>query len=527
MLTLDLLLGRDYLPFELPPGFVSTSFGQQAQALKLAWNKSAGDCRSSKPVRFNLARHGSLRRQLSIPNPVNQLYLADIICNNWAEIDARIGRESLLSLSRPVLSDKGTPRLQKKFEQKVQPENRARARAGMRYILRTDIARFYPSIYTHSIEWAAIGKSTAKEAFRRGDKRSGGWGKQLDHAVRKAQDNESTGIPIGPMTSVIIAELVLSEVDQGLASMVPRHRGFRYIDDYEIAFADLRAAEAALHALQGELAEFHLQLNPLKTRIVSLPTNLDSPWTAHLKGMFFRPRVKDQRRDLLRLFDIAFELSAKHPDETVQKYALGILRNGVTADADNWRLVENWLMQCIVAEPGTARNVLSELKRYDKLVEPACRVDRDLLGETLKALIRDHIGPGHSSEVAWGLWGMVEFKLPIDEATAKRVVAMDDPIVALLALFCHHIAGIWPKTVGFESYEPYMTHADLRGERWILAYEAMRRGWLQPATPGDALDQDPFFAEMERLGVSFIDEKGELQPGSAPPLPFWTGSGAQ
>lgn len=527
MLTFDHLLGRNYLPSELPPGFVSTSFGRVAARLKQSWSQIArGERWSSRSARFNLARHGSLRRLLSIPNPVHQLGVADILCEHWQEIEARLDRPPSLSESRPVLrGEEGSLRLLRKRDLREQPELRAQARAGMRYVLRADIARFYPSIYTHCIEWAIHGKAASKQALSEG--RSPGWGQRLDRAVRLGQDNETMGIPIGPVTSAIIAELVLSEVDQGLRAAGVPIRGFRYTDDYELAFARREEAEVALSALQGQLVDFRLDLNSKKTGIVSLPTSLDSPWSAHLKGMFFRPGAENQRRDLLRLFDIAVELSAKHPDEQVQKYALGILCNGVTADAGNWRLVEHWLMQCLVAEPGTAQKVLTELKRYDSLGQVGRRVDRAMLGETLKALIRDHIGPGHSSEVAWGLWGMVEFELPIDEVTGKRVVAMDDPIVALLALFCHHVAGIWPKTVGFESYEPYMTHDDLRGERWILAYEAMRRGWLPPATPRDALDQEPFFAEMERLGVAFIDESRQLQPDRQPMPPFWMGSGAQ
>lgn len=523
MLTLDDLLGRNYLPAELPPAFVSTTLGQHAADLKRAW--SAPKREPSRPVRFNLARHGSLRRQLGIPNPVHQLSIADLICTRWSDIDQKLAHAPSLSLSRPSLNEPagGARSFGPRFLMDVQADRRAQIRAGMRFSLRADIARFYPSIYTHSIEWAIHGKAASKTALS--SRQSPGWGTDLDTAIRRAQDQETMGIPIGPYTSAIIAELVLSAIDASLDATMPPGtlRGFRYVDDYELTFARRETAEEVLHALQAQLGEFNLHLNALKTGIIALPTNLDSPWSAHLRGMFFRPRVRDERRDLLRLFDIAVELAARYPDQQVQKYALGILRKGVTVSAANWPMVQGWLLQCLVAEPGTARDVLKELLRYDR-IGSSHSVKRDILSESLQRLIQVHIPQGHSSEVAWGLWGMIEFKLPIDVDTARAVVAMDDPIVALLALACHHEFGIWPAAVDFTPYHQFMTHDQLYGERWILAYEAMKQGWLQPSTSNDALTNDPYFKEMANRGVTFFDAFRPLGVDAGPESPFWLGS---
>ena len=41
------------------------------------------------------------------------------------------------------------------------PKLRPRRWRGARYILKTDISQFYPSVYTHSIPWALHGKAIA------------------------------------------------------------------------------------------------------------------------------------------------------------------------------------------------------------------------------------------------------------------------------------------------------------------------------------------------------------------------------
>ena len=103
-------------------------------------------------------------------------------------------------------------------------ERRAENRAKGRFILRTDIARFYPSIYTHVIPWAFHGKEQAKA------NRTEGLGNELDRLVRTAQDGQTMGIPVGPDTSLVIAEAVAASLDADLSQF--RLQGFRFMDDY-------------------------------------------------------------------------------------------------------------------------------------------------------------------------------------------------------------------------------------------------------------------------------------------------------
>ena len=72
-------------------------------------------------------------------------------------------------------------------------------------MLTTDLSRFFPTIYTHSVPWAFHSKSVAKKNKNPTLKY---FGNLLDLALRQAQDGQTIGIPIGPDTSHMIAEAI-------------------------------------------------------------------------------------------------------------------------------------------------------------------------------------------------------------------------------------------------------------------------------------------------------------------------------
>ena len=84
----------------------------------------------------------------------------------------------------------------------------AQQSVGTRYLLKTDIARFYPSIYTHSVPSALHGKAAA-----RADKKYKLLGNRIDLWLRETQDKQTGGIPIGPDTSFLIGEILGTALD--------------------------------------------------------------------------------------------------------------------------------------------------------------------------------------------------------------------------------------------------------------------------------------------------------------------------
>src|SRR5262249_1499355 len=141
----------------------------------------------SRCVTHSVPKRKHLRRSLAIPNPLHQCILSDEIASNWPALSAFCARSPLsLSLPKPS-ADRA---LEATNDLNKQPLFRAQRSVGSRYLLKTDIARFYPSIYTHSVPWALHNKTAA-----RSDKKFKLLGNRLDLWLRETQDKQTGGIP--------------------------------------------------------------------------------------------------------------------------------------------------------------------------------------------------------------------------------------------------------------------------------------------------------------------------------------------
>src|SRR5207244_2175927 len=250
MLTLKKLLASGYFPTRLPPPFKTSVYASKlstkthASSIRQLFAK----CPASRPANHNQARPGSLRRKLGIPNPINFWLFADFVVQNQQTIVAAASSSSI-SLTQPDISSPNRRRaIERKHDFDDLPGFRSRIRSTAGYILRSDVSRFYHSIYTHSISWALHTKPVANA--NRG--KHSLLGNELDCFLRDMQDGQTLGVPIGPDTSFLIAELILAKVDEIMVGRGATH-AFRYIDDYEFAFPDRASAERALADLQEAL----------------------------------------------------------------------------------------------------------------------------------------------------------------------------------------------------------------------------------------------------------------------------------
>ena len=72
---------------------------------------------------------------------------------------------------------------------------------------------FYHSLYTHSIPWALHGKDNAK-ANRQNPAPIAN---SIDTALRNTQDQQTLGIPVGPVTSDLLSELLGNGLGPGVS----------------------------------------------------------------------------------------------------------------------------------------------------------------------------------------------------------------------------------------------------------------------------------------------------------------------
>jgi hypothetical protein len=286
----------------------------------------------------------------------------------------------------------------------------AETRAAARYLVRADVSLFYPSIYTHSIPWALHGKAFAK-ANRHDPKLLGN---RIDQAIRQGQDQQTVGIPIGPDTSLVIAECVLSAVDWELDRQHPTLVGHRLMDDYEFGCASEPDAERVLADLRAILGNYELQLNAAKTDIVDAPVPLLDSWRAKIQGLRFRTSPSAQHDDLVDYFDEAARLARQHQTSSVLKFAVGRLRFQQLR-SENWPLLQYLLFQTILAEPDCIRYAMKEL--HARAWGGNLPMDRVTLEVVLNRLIERHAPQQSGSEVAWAIWSALVFRVPLSEGT--------------------------------------------------------------------------------------------------------------
>jgi len=337
-------------------------------------------------------------------------------------------------------------------------------------VLKTDVSQFYSSIYTHSIAWALEGKPEAKARLgRRGGETSGD---RLDKAIRAGCGGQTIGVPIGPDTSFLVAELVLSAVDARLAREIPTLRGFRYLDDYELAFRTRAEAEYGLVALEGALAEYELSINAAKTAINELPEPFGATWTHEIAAFEVRAdTAAHTSNDLLALFSRSAELAKKNPGAL--KYAV-LKSRGVSVPRGFWPVMQSLVWAAATAESTTVPAALDLLLQKSRdLGEP---VNVDQASDVLDALAVANAAVHNSSEVAWALWAAISLGARLTAESAEKISGLEDNFAALLALKAEELAVLPPGSLDRTKWQGLVAaEGALLGPDWLLAYEGVRK----------------------------------------------------
>lgn len=189
-----------------------------------------------------------------------------------------------------------------------------------RYIARADISTCFPSIYTHSIPWALVGKEIAKQKTHYDI-----WYNRIDKRCAEMRNGETHELLIGPHASNLISEIILTLVDKKLYDQ--GYRYFRNIDDYECYVESYDEAQRFLLDLEETIREFNLTLNHKKTKIIELPIGIDKNWKHELidlpkigvSGTIEYPQVN-------MFIDTALTLATETGDFAIINYAINKLK---------------------------------------------------------------------------------------------------------------------------------------------------------------------------------------------------------
>jgi hypothetical protein len=120
--------------------------------------------------------------------------------------------------------------------------------------------------------------------------------------VSKSTNKKTKGIPIGPDSSFLMAELIGCHIDVLLERALHKKKldfiGYRYYDDYNLYFNSELDAQIGLSELKGILNEFELKVNDKKTKIEKATNDLEKDWALAVKSFYFSPYSKDQKEGI-------------------------------------------------------------------------------------------------------------------------------------------------------------------------------------------------------------------------------------
>lgn len=209
-------------------------------------------------IRYESLHHEKLFRPLGVPHPESHMVQCLALKRHWEKIAEHCANPespaSRIFVRR--LRDKRV------FEMNYKARDRYKNdeadiwnRMGAHFLVKTDISNCFPSIYTHSIPWALHGREQSKRD--RGLKLPGNL---LDKTTQGTRDGQTNGVIIGPHSSNVISEIILTKIDHEMNGKGYKQFA-RFIDDYVFPAKTYKQAEDFLREIGMQLREYELVLN--------------------------------------------------------------------------------------------------------------------------------------------------------------------------------------------------------------------------------------------------------------------------
>ncbi|MET4636450.1 RNA-directed DNA polymerase [Kaistia defluvii] len=412
----SIFVSKGLFPENLPPVFTSRDIWDGFASL----GSSYGVLRDSVGGQavYNASKRGGQRRLFRIPHPAFVRDQALFFQKHWGELENLLSR-STGSLSRPAFYRHG-PRHVRITSHAELPSHRLRKFSRFNLCLITDVSRFFPSVYTHSIPWAINGKAEAKADTRQNSQSV--WGNKLDFILRQSQSRQTVGIAVGPDTSKIISEILMSSVDdQFIVRSGSKPPTFlRHVDDYWIGGDTQEECERHLSNLRTALRDHELDINESKTKIVSSkyvfgddwPVEFERELERYLVGNFAGPG------GILPLLSSAVSIATEKNDD-------GVIRRTVRKIDEykgwsrDWVTLEHFLAQCSLQFPHSFDYVARVVAWRRRIGNP---IDTALWIDIAQSVAKSRGSSGYDSEAVWALWLLKELGVRVVKGISEPLV---------------------------------------------------------------------------------------------------------
>jgi hypothetical protein len=414
----ELLVTKGLLPENVPPVFTTASiwsaFGADSGTYTVT-GKVVGE-----PCVYNASKRGGQRRLFGVPHPTFVKDQGIFFQKHWTDIQVLFGAATG-SLSLPTVDAVGARYVRITPHHEL-PRERLKRLSRFRFCLVTDVSRFYPSIYTHAFAWAINGKAASKADTH--STSSTVFGNRLDFIVRQSQSKQTIGLPIGPDSSKIAAEILMAAVDKRLIDLSGRRPPtyLRHVDDYWIGGHTHEECEKHLQNLRLALKEFGLDINETKTRVISTKYVFGETWPSELEtelrqslGLFSKLVGYDPMSTFGKIIDRA----TQDNDDGIIKHALRVIDEHKLW-SHNWEIAQHFLAQCAIQFPHSfdyVARVISWRVRTNKEIDKGLWIDIARLVALQSARL------GRDSEAVWAIWLLRELNQKIGIVLSDALIS--------------------------------------------------------------------------------------------------------
>ena len=114
--------------------------------------------------------------------------------------------------------------------------------------------------------------STSQKIFAKANRTLKHLGNRLDTFVRNGQDGQTIGLPVGPESSRVLAEIIGAALDKAICRTDKRLRKsmVRFVDDITTGAQSGEDAERTRNIIRKTLHSFQLDINEDKTETVKI-----------------------------------------------------------------------------------------------------------------------------------------------------------------------------------------------------------------------------------------------------------------
>lgn len=486
------LLAYGFFADKLPPVFSSEMFYEYC---------ANNDCEkfSKKPrdyIRYSSIRNTNVPRAMGIPSPFLYMQLCVILRDKWNEICALFKdktqnqdfKRSQLHIQKFKLKESIFEMNHDYMDRDSELETELYGLPIMsRYQVDADISSCFPSIYSHAIAWALVGKDVAKRD--RGEKTH--FQNEIDRRSRNLKNGETNGLIIGPHTSNLISELILCSVDERLVG-----KGYKYvrnIDDYRCFVRSEDEAENFIQDLNEALKEYELSLNAKKTKISPLPLAANANWVSRLNEFYIGNTITEDGKQVFELrrlkayIDLTINLAKENSNLALYTYMIKVV-GGCALGDKALKLYFATIRHLVCLYPYLVHWV-------DKYVFEAFNISRKdirlIAADVYNEGLRRHVYEACSFSLYWCL----KYNISLDVNYSKDSILSNDCIFMTLSFL---VAKMQKK-------EEYIKNLVLKARRlaindfdqyWLFVYEMLSDSEL----PED-------FNSIKKEGITFIKKE--------------------